>query len=329
MSNKWLYTFVGVGSILVSTNLYAACKMAYPANAGTFTVNTTVEVGEAVVSASDPIGKVLKTTSTSFSQMSKANMVTCTGSSTLSGYFKKSFPLSSSGNRIFLTNVSGVGIRISMQSDNNPVQIPGSAPTKGAKVYGKGNIIVELIKISHNLDNGALETGLWGEYFYTGIAQAKQRIYISGRVKVNQPTCSWKGNPNRTINLKSVSRSDFRGVGSTLAEQAFNIDLNCGAGAAGKVGLGFDFNAHLNNNSVIQNDANNSIKAQGVNLQLVSNYKDSMTVISKGMKLALGNVQSNQAQNFTVPMRARYFQSDSRVTSGEVNGSATVTIRYD
>ncbi|HAO59333.1 MAG TPA: fimbrial protein, partial [Psychrobacter sp.] len=52
-------------------------------------------------------------------------------------------------------------------------------------------------------------------------------------------------------------------------------------------------------------------------------------VIDKGEPLSLGTLNASQTRSYTLPMVARYYQTDRVVTAGEVRSIATVTIDYD
>ncbi|RSP30541.1 fimbrial protein, partial [Acinetobacter baumannii] len=45
--------------------------------------------------------------------------------------------------------------------------------------------------------------------------------------------------------------------------------------------------------------------------------------------LDIGTVSSNQTVQYDIPLTARYYQTASNVTAGEVKANATVTIQYD
>lgn len=332
MKNVVIATITGLGLFFVAAQANAACRIK-SGSSSTFTLTINIALGEMVVDPSWPNGRVFKTLQTSTG--SKRHVLECRDTSYRRAYIDKKNFAATPWYKVFKTNVPGVGVRIvTGGGDGGGNMASGTLPYsaklgKAVDVKFPGHSVkVELMKIG-DMQEGRLESGNYGSEYFDGINQASSLFRVSGSIKIKQPTCALGGDKNRTIALNPVSRNNFNAVGSTLGEKAFNIDLNCASGNAGKVGLMFDFNAHPNNNAVIQNAASSAVKAQGVDLQLISDYQNTVTAITKGMKLALGNVEANKAQNFIIPMRARYIQSESNVTAGEVNGSATMTIQYN
>lgn len=308
MKNVVLATITGLSLFFVAAQANAACRIT-KGSASTFTKKITINVGTVWVNQNAAVGTIFK--SQSLNIPSKSHNLMCTGSSYRRAKLDKTAFSKTRWDRVFQTNVPGVGIRIRSTGTG------GSGMGNGTLPYdfqlGAGKIIqfsgypyiVDFFKTG-DITEGSLVTGRYGSVWFDGIGIPSAEVYVTGNFKIRQPTCALGGDKNRTIPLNPVSRNNFNAVGSTLGEKAFNIDLNCASGNAGKVGLMFDFNAHPNNNAVIQNAATSAVKAQGVDLQLISDYQNTVTAITKGMKLALGNVEANKAQNFIIPMRALY-----------------------
>jgi len=96
-----------------------------------------------------------------------------------------------------------------------------------------------------------------------------------------------------------------------------------------KISVSFDYEAANNNNNVLKNIAPSNTQAKGVGTQLVSKYNNANKVIAKGEPVSLGTLNASQTLSYTLPMVARYYQTDRVVTAGEVKSIATVTIEYD
>ncbi|MEH9035975.1 fimbrial protein, partial [Klebsiella quasipneumoniae] len=72
---------------------------------------------------------------------------------------------------------------------------------------------------------------------------------------------------------------------------------------------------------VLRNDATDD-RAQGIGVQLL--YHRQPVVLNHEMTLGRAS-----AGRFTLPLTARYYQTRSRITSGQVSAVATYTLHYD
>lgn len=133
-----------------------------------------------------------------------------------------------------------------------------------------------------------------------------------------------------------MNKSGFRGVGSTQGEQAFDLTLLCngaeepiGHQGSDSISLNFDYIVAPNTTNVLSNSSPISKRAQGVGVQLKTNYNNQSKIIAKNEKLKLGDLMSNQNIQYSVPLSASYYQTDSVVTPGEVSSIATITIEYE
>lgn len=323
--------FIILSCLLMSLwvhDVNAACRISFPDNSSRYTLNSNVDLGVIEVKPSDRIGQVLKSVAVAFSDMSITLATSCSGTSALVSTFEKPFPLSALANRIYNTNIEGIGVRINMQS-KAILSVPGSMNiVAGGNIYGSDILVVQMIKTSNALQSGVLESGRYAQWAYTGVSIPKHVLNLTGSVTAAAPTCTWLSQADRLINLATVSTAVFAGIGSTAAEQAFQLDLNCNGGPGGTVSLVFDFMSRPENTAVIQNTSLAAQKAQGIDVQLVSTGQGQQTVISKGAKLSIATLAANQTQTLNVPLTARYYQSDAQISAGEVRGQVTVTIEY-
>ncbi|WP_218657203.1 fimbrial protein, partial [Acinetobacter baumannii] len=155
-------------------------------------------------------------------------------------------------------------------------------------------------------------------------------------ITIASSSCEIQGNINKVVQLPTVTKAGFKGVGSTQGEQTFDMNILCNGGInptgyeeKNLISLTYDFTQDGTNNQVLANTAPTSEKANGVGVQLLWNYQNKNQVIKKGDKLALGTLSSNQTLQYNVPMTARYYQTAANVTPGKVRAMATVTIEYD
>lgn len=325
------HSLITLSCLLISlwiNEVNAACRISFPDNSSRYTLNSNVDLGMISVKPSDTIGQVLKSVAVAFSDMNIALATSCSGTSSLSSTFEKPFPLSILGNRIYNTNIEGIGVRINIQG-KALLSVPGTINiAAGANIYGSDVLVIQMIKTSNALQSGILESGRYAQWAYSGVSIPKHVLNLTGSVTVTAPTCTWITQADRLINLATVSTAMFAGIGSTAAEQAFQLDLNCNGGPGGTVSLVFDFMSRPENSAIIQNTSLAAQKAQGIDLQLLSTAQGSQNVISKGAKLSLAKLAANQTQTLNVPLTARYYQSDAQISAGEVRGQITVTVEY-
>lgn len=178
--------------------------------------------------------------------------------------------------------------------------------------------IFRIIKISNTV-SGSIPSGEIGSLTAGGI---KPFVWMNGTGTINivQPTCT---TPSKVIPLGSHRQGEFTGIGSGTIPQNFTIDLNnCPAGLAG-ISYRLDpVGTAINNTSGIL--ALNSGGASGIGVQITR---------QNGNLLALGSVinflRNPATGNYSIPLRARYYQTQAQVTPGRANSSLQFTISYD
>ncbi|MBO1014522.1 type 1 fimbrial protein [Achromobacter sp. SD115] len=230
---------------------------------------------------------------------------------------------------IYRTNIPGIGIRIGLRPGDHvgSFYFPYSwgldhAGTEGT-IGPKGWIHVQLFKISPTTGNGALEAGLYASLYAQDAPGEALRVRIDGRTtSIITPSCT--AAPTPPVRLGKVWKNLFSSVGSTAAEQSFNIKLNCreakpelnsvylrmdakpdASGTPGVIALSPDANA-----------------ATGVGIQILD--KDRQPV-AYGQSALVGVSKDGV---YDVPFHARYYQTASQVTAGVANGTATFTLEY-
>ncbi len=141
--------------------------------------------------------------------------------------------------------------------------------------------------------------------------------------RITTPACSM---PSISVNMVRPTTNRFTGVGSTAGETPFDLRLN--ACPAGRTGIYYRFDPTTKivpgtGDSVAT--LNGSSSATGIGLQLLD---------ESGKPLAFGTTTkmtgySGAAGSYSVPFRARYYQTAAAVTGGSANASITVTMSYD
>lgn len=298
-------------------------------------------VGRVVVRPSDQVGAVLRKATFPISS-SGTQAKYCDYSDSVVAELTQAYPLSSLGNSIYTTNIPGIGIRLYREAENN-ANFSGYYPyvrsgISGTRYLASGYFVVEIIKIAPQTGSGTLVPGRYSSYYIRGYPD---KPFLTSTVNANAITiasssCEIQGNINKVVQLPTVMKAGFKGVGSTQGEQTFDMNILCNGGTSptgyeekNVISLSYDFTQDGTNNQVLANTAATSEKANGVGVQLLWNYQNKNQVIKKGDKLALGTVSSNQSLQYNVPMTARYYQTATNVTAGKVRAMATVTIQYD
>lgn len=124
------------------------------------------------------------------------------------------------------------------------------------------------------------------------------------------------------VDMKHVDKKEFNGKGSTPGDaytQSFNLSMNCNAGTQVSVKMEGDiydaprgvFNTTSGNNA-----------ATGVGIQLLYNNQP----MALGSDVTIGT--SSAGGGFTVPLKARYYQTGDRITTGTANGMLSFTMTY-
>ena len=318
---------------------YASCTPQY----GFRAQDVSMAVGRVVVRPSDAVGTVLR--KATFPISSNGSTIYCNTSPTkINAVLNQGFSLSPSGNSIYNTNIPGIGMRLYREAE-------GAAGFSGYYPYTRnlsrnttynlanGYFVVEIIKTATTTGSGTLVPGQYSSYYvdsYPNQPLLTSTVY-GNAITIASSSCEIQGSINKVVQLPTVNKADFKGVGSTQGEQAFDLNILCNGGQnptgyeeSNKISLSFDYSAAPNtNNQVINNDAPANTRAKGVGTQMLWNYKNQNKVIAKGDKLALGTLNSNQTLQYNVPMKARYYQTEATVSPGTVRGMATVTIEYD
>lgn len=232
--------------------------------------------------------------------------------------------LSSYGNHVYNTNISGMGIRF---SSNNYFENPANtfsynAQTSYVDWYG-GKI--ELV-VTGPVSSGALTPGVIGVV----TLQGSDGVYRDGLTTqltsgtINALACSIT-TPQLTFPIGDISASAFGtaiGTTPTGAQNTQNLGLACTPGTNISVSLGGIQNPDSSNTSVMALTGQGMTgTAKGVGVQLL--YNGTPLVLNSRLLLK----QSSGGQE-TLPLTARYYQTLTSVESGAANASATLNLTY-
>lgn len=339
MISRLLNSFFLLMSCVLSSEVYARCT----ADWGFTPIDISMNVGRVVVRPSDPVGTVLRRAS--FPITPNNSRISCDRyGGTIQAVLSQNPTINSAGGAsVYNTNIKGIGIRLYRDAGGGS-NFSGYYPYNKALtantpyVLGEGFFIVEIIKTAASTGSGALTAGRYSSYHSRDdVSKPFLTSTVSGNaITIASSSCELLGEPNKTVQLPTVNKSGFKGVGSTQGTQAFDLNFLCNGGEnltpyeqSNKISLNFDYALAPNTTNVLANTAAASTRASGVGIQLKTNYNNVSKAIVKNEKLALGTVKSNQNIQYNVPLDASYYQTDATITPGKVSSVATVTIEYE
>lgn len=247
----------------------------------------------------------------------------CTGTVTyINGDFRFS-TLSAYGNKVYDTNILGIGIRISLYSPGDT--IPGHLPISSTLTYPAtllfgGAYRIQLIKTSPNdVGTGTISAGTVSRAYIVSPRTYYNTISINS-VRVNKAACT----VTKTVipvPLGNKVSADFSGVGSTTKDEPFTIPLSCTAGT--KVNVTLDGNPHPSGApGVLElSPVSSGTAATGVGVQVL--YRSAPVTFGK-----IINIGTASSGTYNIPMTGRYYQTAANITGGEANATATFTMTY-
>ena len=335
--------FKKIGFLAVSLFAYSHTNANCNLSKGFTTVDIPMNIGKIVVKPNDPIGTILQ--KNTFTISPNNSTATCNrASDQIIAALPLNYPISPIGNNVYATNIPGIGIRLYREAADAS-DFSGYYPYRRTLTPNKaytlspGYFVMEVIKTAMTTGSGALVAGRYSTYYVSG---QQNRPFLTTTVLSNTPiliassSCEIQNGVDSPVQLPTVMKSGFKTIGSTQGEQNFNLSILCNGGennsgiaTSNMISLSFDYNSDNSNNQVINNSAANSIKANGVGVELLWNMNGANKPIEKATKLNIGMVSSNQTVEYDIPLTARYYQTATNVTAGEVKATATVTIQYD
>ncbi|MGM8398326.1 fimbrial protein [Enterobacter hormaechei] len=259
---------------------------------------------------------------------------------------------------IYETGVQGIGLTLSMMSTRKPA--PGSVGTNcyaGRSCTDTGNaarVYLALVK------TGPISPGIINASnfptFKAGLGREASNIELytlnfTGSLNITLPTCT---TPDFSVALGKWPAERFTGKGSTTPWVAANITLtNCGTFVGSNVStdnywsddLSYSFtNMQWNTwslslspvtsvldsaNGIMALDNSTGSAATGIGIQLSSGDTTSADshIIDLGTALT-GIFNSDGASSVTIPLSARYIQTEDSVTAGTADGKLIYTISY-
>lgn len=230
---------------------------------------------------------------------------------------------SSMGGEVYNTNITGVGVEIF--DDYRGKFVPFTIKDPGGYNYIYDSYQINFIKTG-KIQSGPLETG---KVIIAGISDTETPrleafdVSLTGGT-VTEVACSIK-TPSLTFPIGDVQATKFGTSVGTIpdgGENTQNLGLDCDAGANINVSLNGTQNPDLSDDSILaltgQGDAG---VASGVGVQLL--YNDAPLKLNNRIVLK----KSDGGQE-SFPIKARYYQTKTAVTTGTANATATLELTY-
>ncbi|MGY0328624.1 fimbrial protein [Xylella fastidiosa subsp. multiplex] len=273
------------------------------------------------------------------------NYATCVNNGIMYGTFTRSMTPVSGMNKVYATDVAGVGIRLYREAARASNTYPHTfnINTKVGEQtildLNEGYFQVELIKTATTTGSGPIASaGPFTTYYAdgSGISRPILTSSLSGiGITIVTSTCQVDaGSKNIAVNFGSVSSNTFKGLGSKGPERDFTINLICHGGNVaeadqGQVSVRIDGTQDSSGQSGVLAITSASDAASNVGIELVDLLTGSERQVVFGQAITLGRTAINASSTLSLPMRARYIQTQTgKVGPGAAKGTATFTIEY-
>lgn len=290
--------------------VYAACTLTTAPGATNFSFGTVTVQRDA------PIGSILATKSL----VAMGARFNCTSAWNFAGVLNTFTTPNPYGNSVYDTNISGVGLQISVGGNIN-----GPLPYFYLKNAGgyiiQATMVANLVKTSSGaVGSGNLSIGVLATLSADNITTYS--LGLTGANTIVSVACSVT---NTAINVPmgNVQRSKFSGPGYEGDPVPFSIPLDCDANT--RVNFKLDATADSSGAPGVMalNSSALGTAASGVGIKLTR----SGAPLAFGTVIPAGTVTS--AGRFSIPLVARYYQTAPNVTAGQANATATFTMTYN
>lgn len=266
-----------------------------------------------IVQRDAPVGSVIYSSTSG----EGPTLLNCTGDNT--NYYKMTYlgGIPTSIAHAYATNIPGVAIEVDLgwgKLDN-----PASTDQTGDATVNMPWVRYRLYKTG-DIQPGSFTVAQLGTWTVSGITPVT--INLMGGY-VAQVACSVT-TPQLTFPVGNVLNSEFgTTVGFIAAKTSTqNLGLNCDRNANINVTLNGTQNPDVSDASVLAlNNQGGANTAQGVGVQLLYDGKPLIINSTLALKHSSGGSE-------TFPITARYYQTKNRVSVGEANSSATLTLTY-
>ncbi|QOV67342.1 fimbrial protein [Citrobacter sp. BDA59-3] len=264
---------------------------------------------------------------------------------------------------VYKTNLSGIGFRVVATRIGDPSYPMSFQTTSGASSTVTTNLVqsfnLEFVKTAETTAAGYVQANSLPVIEHALGQQSSKvvfaRFQMSGQFLINVPTCNiLPASASMVVPMGNQKVSDFNGIGSGTGWKNASIQLtgcqqffgnkNPGSSNSSSVyqsGNMIPFSLTPNSLSLTLSPRNGTIKpidgimkidnetgqATGIGIQLSTSQNESNKINLNAPVNQYLN-QSAGITNITVPLYARYIQTESSIGAGKANGRLEYTITY-
>lgn len=331
-----------VSLLLVALGLFSRTVLAW--DCSTITPSTTLSPQNITISRDLPVGSVIGTqimtpTVNAFSCYDSQEGVI--SNQTFGVKATGTFDSMVNGVRVYKTNVNGIGYAISattakcaggnatvtgsntMRGDINTAQLCQNTSGMISPVLN-GSVTVTFYKTATETGSGTISARTVGALVLLNnslLWKSPEAAVSINAFTVTTPACKVT-TASIPVDMKEVDKNAFNGKGTTPGEtytQSFSLPMTCNAGTAVSVRMEGDI---YDATKGVINTTSGSNAATGVGIQLLYGNQP----MRLGSDVAVGT--SGAGGGFTVPLKARYYQTGERITTGAANGVLSFTMTY-
>jgi type 1 fimbria pilin len=331
MSLRKLLTLFIVLMALGTTSSWAVCtRLSSP------TVMLDMVVGRVVVPPDLPVGSVILTRDWTMSAPGGASYRCTSGTNRFAA--KIVAPGATDlGNKIYSTNVPGIGMRFSRGGATVNIVYPDVFSSRGIgyhQLFAGGIALYP----GDNQNRGNHRQrhpggGKYTSYDWESGGNPILETYLSANaITVVSPSCTVMSGKNMNVDVGSIRRSDLKGVGTTAGGKDFNIDLQCSGGLSetGYANISTSFSGTLATSTTatmgaLLNEKAGSGMAKGVGIQVL---KDG-SPLQFNKKYTVGRLNNQEIRYITIPLHARFYQYGPTTSTGEVESHMIFNLTYD
>ncbi|WMV70688.1 fimbrial protein [Xenorhabdus griffiniae] len=330
MANKLKLLLASTFLIGTMSSFSSLAKYHCQYSAGFVPGMTPVSFGSITIPRNHPIGTTIK--EIRLEQVNeKSNIALCNTSLPTIWEQPDLKPANYNQDAIYESGVPGVGIRINTwgygygidwlpRTATYPLTCPSSSQSRWKKQYcgeSWGYLTVQLIKIAPTTGSGAVKSAkltraTLGHNIPVHTFNLSNTYIVTKGCSLNQEMI--------LVNMGDIKKSDFRGIHSTAGMQRFDININCDANV--DVGLMLDGSSVSWNAQDIWALDNIDNVAKGVGLQILYQNRP----VTMRTPVVFGSTQSGG--NITIPLIARYIQTEAEIKPGKADATATITFTY-
>jgi type 1 fimbria pilin len=225
-------------------------------------------------------------------------------------------PINPASNSIFPIGNTGLGFRWKISSN----YLAPYGVLQGYDIAVAGGVYAfELVKIGPVMEGAEVPAADVATYA-AGSINPMATMNLTHRIVVTPQTCTTSDVP---VLMGTQKTSGFSGINTRLLPVPFSIKLNACPMGIKSVKYRLDPNTKFDQTTSVV-DLSTGSTAKGVGVQILDNSNNPTP-------LGVDNVSgySPGSSNFSIPLKAAYYQTGSSVTGGSANTSLTFTMTYE